>query len=128
MMRSLALLLGLVLLIAAGTAFVGWWTVPIVAGVWTLAFPRRGAVLYAAFAGALAWGALLLQASRSGPIGQLDALLSGVMSLPPRFPLLLTLSYAALLAGAAALIAQAIRPPKSPAERRATASSPSRSG
>ena len=111
MMRTIRNLVALILTIAVATAIAGWWAVPLVSGMWTLAAPRRAAVIYAAFAGAAAWAALLIWAARAGPIGGVDALLTPIMNLPPRALIGLTLLYAALLAGAAALLAQAIRPP-----------------
>jgi len=109
-MRALANLVALILTIAIATALVGWWSVPIVAGIWTLAAPRRAAVIYASFAGASAWGSMLLLIARGGPVGELNALLSQIMNVPGWGLIALTIAYGALLAGSAALIAQSIRP------------------
>lgn len=111
-MRALANLVALILTIAIATVVVGWWTVPVIAGIWTLAAPRRAAVIYAAFAGAAAWGVTLLLIARVGPVGAVDGLLAQIMNVPPRTLIGLTLAYGALLAGSAALLAQAIRPAK----------------
>ncbi|HKS06696.1 MAG TPA: hypothetical protein VJR92_10320 [Gemmatimonadaceae bacterium] len=111
MMRAVANLIAFTLTLIITTVFVGWWTVPVVAFVWTLATPRRAAVIYAAFAGAMAWGALLSWMSRTAPIGAVDSLMAQIMDVPQRSIVMLTLAYAALLAGSAALVAQSIRPP-----------------
>ncbi len=121
-MRALVNLLALIVVLAVATVVAGWWAVPLVAGLWTLAAPRRAAVIYAAIAAAIAWGALLAWTSRIGPVGAVDGLLARIMNLPRGGLVGLSLFYAALLAGAAALLAQAIRP----APFRPTASSRSR--
>ena len=111
-MRAVVNVIALTLTLIVATVFVAWWTVPVVSFVWTLAAPRRAAVFYAAFSGAAAWGALLAWMSRSAPIGDVDALMSRIMDVPERSIVLLTLAYAGLLAGSAALVAQSIRPPQ----------------
>jgi hypothetical protein len=83
-MRALANFLALVFALSVATAVAGWWTVPLVSGLWTLAAPRRAAVIYAAFAGALAWASLLAWTARAGPVGALDRLLAQAIR-PPRF-------------------------------------------
>jgi heme A synthase len=107
-LRNTALL---ALVIALATVFAGWWTVPFAAAVWTLTAPRRGGVIGAAIAGGLAWAALLALASRNGPIGDLAAVLGQIMSVSAAALITLTVAYAALLSGSAALVAQAVRPP-----------------
>ena len=111
-MRVLAMWIGLALLLAVSTALAGWWAVPIVSAAFTLALPRRGGVMIAAFSGAAAWGLLLMLAGRDGPVGDVDRVLSGTLQLPPGGGMLLTVLFAAVLAGAAALVAQAIRVPQ----------------
>jgi hypothetical protein len=111
-MRSVLNMIAFIALIAACTAFVGWWTVPLVSAAWTYAAPRRAGVLYAALAGAFAWGVLLIIMSQQGAITPVDTLLSQVLGVPPRSLLALTLAYAALLAGSAALVTQAVKPPQ----------------
>jgi hypothetical protein len=110
-MRVFVNIVALVLTFSVATVLGGWWTVPLVSGLWTLAAPRRAAVLYATFAAVLAWGALLVWTARGGPVGAVDRLLAQIMNLPSHAMIGLTLLYAALLAGSAALLAQAIRPP-----------------
>ncbi len=109
-MKILAMWLGLALAIAAATVVAGWWMVPLVSLAWTLAMPRRGGVLVAALSGAAAWGLLLLLVRRNGPVGVLDGVLSGTLQLPAGGAIALTLVFAGLLAGSAALVAQSIRP------------------
>jgi hypothetical protein len=123
-MRILAAWIGLALVIAVTTALLGWWTVPVVSALWTLALPRRGGVIIAALSGAAAWGTLLLLLRRDGPVGEVDRVLSGTLQLPPGAAVGLTLAYAALLAGAAALVAQSLRPVTTTS--RVSSSSPSR--
>lgn len=108
-MRQLANLLALTAVLAVATVLIGWSAVPVVAAVWVYSMPRRGAVIYAAVAGALAWGGLLLWYARSAPIGAADALVTEILGVPARSLIVLTLAYAALLSGSAALVAQWIR-------------------
>ena len=126
-MRAALNMIAFIIAIALATALIGWWTVPIVAAAWTYALPRRAGVLYAALAGAFAWGVLLVWASQSAPVTPVDTLLTQILGVPARSLIALTLAYGALLSGAAALLVQAIRPPQ-PRSARVTASSPSRSG
>ena len=125
-MRALRNLLALTLTLAVATALGGWWAVPLVSAVWTLGAPRRAAVLYAAVAASMAWTALLFWTASGGAAGAIDDVLAQIMHLPVRAPIALTVAYGALLAGSAALVAQAIRPPvhaKHPPEaQRASAS------
>lgn len=108
-MKFIAAFIGMLIVQAAGTAFVGWWTVPVIAGIWTYLLPRRGEVILAALGGGVAWGILLLIVRRNGPVGDMDRVLSGTLQMPPGASIGLTVMYAALLAGAAALVAQALR-------------------
>lgn len=110
-MRAVANLIALILTLSIATVVLGWWSVPVVAGVWTLAARRRAAVIYASFAGAAAWGSMLLVIARVGPVGAVDGLLAQIMHVPQHALIELTMLYGALLAGSAALLAQAIRPP-----------------
>jgi hypothetical protein len=93
------------------TALVAWWMVPVVAGTWTFASPRRASVIGAALAGGLSWALMLLVASRAGPVFELaDVLGQTLGGFPGNSLLLLTAAYSSLLAGSAALLAQALRP------------------
>lgn len=114
------------LVTALATVLIGWWTVPVIAFVWTMVVPRRGAVLSAAIGAGVAWTTLLVIAANGGPLIELATLLGQILSVSGSAVLTLTVAYAALLAGSAALVAQAIRPPARAFTERTTASSPSR--
>jgi hypothetical protein len=93
-----------------GTAFLAWWTVPIVAGVWGLMAtytlkPWRSA----AAAAALAWALLLAVSGTRGPLLELAGLLGGIFGLPGFAVVLLTLAFPALLAWSAAGLVSALR-------------------
>lgn len=109
-MRALGNLITFTLALAVATVLVGWWAVPVVAALWTILTPRRAAVIYAAFAGAMSWASLLMLQARGGPVGAVDRLVAQLLNVPGRTLIVLTLLYAALLAGSAALLAQALRP------------------
>jgi len=97
-----------VLLVAfvLGTAFLGWWTVPVVAGVWGGATPQsRKPWRSAALAAAVAWVLLLAASATRGPLFELVRLLGGIFGLPGLVVVLLALIFPALLAwGAAGLV------------------------
>jgi len=94
-MRRLAWFLALVALLAAGTWVAGWWAVPLVAAVWSLARrPTSPAVV--GLAAALAWGLLLLTLPWDD-LGRLTHRLGGVFSVPGVVPLGLTLAFSGLL-------------------------------
>src|SRR5581483_1022576 len=64
------ILLGLAF--AAGTLFVGWWSIPIIALVWGwLVGPARRPATRAAIGVALAWAGFLAFDAVRGPIGRL---------------------------------------------------------
>ena len=94
-------------LLALGTWFGGWWSIPPVAAVWQLLRKSEPAWL-AGLAGVLAWGGLLLLEPPL-PLLRLTGRLSGVLHLPPGGALLVTLGYAGLLAWCSARLAQAVR-------------------
>jgi hypothetical protein len=94
-------------LVAAGTVIAGWWTVPVLAAVWVRVIPRlRGAVRSCMLGAALAWGLLLGWTALEGPVGLLARRAGGVLGLPGWGLLVVTLLFPALLAGAAARVAQ----------------------
>ena len=105
---------GRIIVLAAAFAFLtwwlGWWTVPLLAGGWgVLARRRRGAVLLAALAAALGWAILLAWTTAHGPIGELARRLGALMGLPPAILVMLTLAFPALLAGSAARVGRGVR-------------------
>jgi len=117
MRRAVTNMLALALALVAGTLVIGWWSVPVIAALWTFVIRRPGAALTASLAGALAWGILLLWISARGPLNAVDGMLASIMGLPPKSLIGLALVYAALLAGAPALLVAALRPPSSLSSR-----------
>jgi hypothetical protein len=97
------------LLIAAATWAVGWWAVPIIGAVHGLAGQIRTAVEWkAAAAGAIGWGALLAIQAFGGDFGSTATALGGVFGMSGTLLVVLTLSFAAILAGSAAGVARGI--------------------
>jgi hypothetical protein len=94
-------------LVAAGTVAVGWWTVPVLAAVWVRVAPRaRGAVRACMLGAALGWAFLVGWTAVEGPVELLARRAGGVLELPGWGLLVATLLFPALLAGAAARVAQ----------------------
>ena len=92
-------------LIAAATALVGWWTVPLVAIVWVRVLPHAP-VRTCMIGAALGWGGLLGWTAWHDSVLPLAHRLSGVFNLPWWGPVVLTLLFPALLAGSAARLVQ----------------------
>jgi hypothetical protein len=114
-MKWFPTLIGLALLMAAGTWFGGWPLVAVVAAGWGVgAAGRRTAVFTAALAAALAWGALLAYDASAGPLGRLVQLFGPMFHLPGGMIVVLTLAYAALLAASASALTRGIRRLMSP--------------
>ena len=105
-------ILGLLLAAAmvAATAWLGWWTLPVLAGAWGL----RYAPLDAALAAALSWGGLLAWQAARAPVMVLAERVGGIFSLPSWAMLLLTPLFAALLAWSAAAVAHRLVPRSQP--------------
>lgn len=115
-MRWILHLIGLMLAIAAGTWFGGWWMVAIVAaayGAWHARHP--GAVLTAMLAGAGAWGVLLAYDASVGPVLRLTQLFGTMFRMSGITLVILTVAYAALLAVSAAAFARGVRRLMAPA-------------
>jgi len=110
MIRQLLAILVLALAMALGTAWIGWWAVPVFGAVWGVA--RYGAypTATAALGGALAWVVLLALTALRGPAGEASRMLGSVMSVPGWVPLLLAVVFPAALGGAAARLAHGIMP------------------
>ncbi|UCC82739.1 MAG: hypothetical protein JSW46_17490 [Gemmatimonadota bacterium] len=109
MRRTVAWALLLVAFVLS-TAFVAWWTVPVVAAIWGAATaysrkPWRSAALVAA----AAWALLLAVSGTRGPLLELAGLLGGIFGLPGFATVLLTLIFPALLAWSAAGLVSALR-------------------
>jgi hypothetical protein len=110
-MKRLPGLLVFALIVAGGTAATGWWIVPLLAALRVRTFPRERAPVATSVAGAaLGWALLLAWAALRGPAGAVARRAGGALGLPPWGFVLLTLGFAALLAGTAA---QAVRPARS---------------
>jgi hypothetical protein len=105
MSRSVAVF-GAAALMAVGTLLLGWWTVPLVAGLW--AIWRKP--VDAGLAGALAWGGILGWQAWQGPVGTLAQRLAGIFPVPAVLLPLLTPLFAGLLAWSAAVVVKVLAP------------------
>lgn len=108
-MRSTAWFLGLVAVLALTTWFIAWWTVPIIAGAW--GFLRRrdpAAPLAAGLAAMVAWGVLVLLASRGAPAGSVLRSVGAAMQVGPGALGALTIAFPALVAASAAGLVRAV--------------------
>ena len=104
---SLIRVLALAAVLAGATWVLGWWSVPIAGAVYALV--RRGAphvVRESVFAAVLGWGALLAMQGTHPAFGRLSSALSGLFPVPVWALMLLSLGFAAALAGAAAALVQ----------------------
>ena len=103
-MRTLRDLAILTVLIALGTWFLGWWTVPLIAAAAALwDRNRKASIVKATFAALLAWGILLASQGLVGSsLTQLNRDLAKSLGVPPAAPVALTLVLPALLAASAA--------------------------
>lgn len=109
-MRWLSQFVGLALVMIAGTWWGAWWMVPAAGaafGLW--AARERGAVLTAVLAGATTWSLFIAYTAAVGPVGRLLDLFSAMFRLSGATLAMLTVAYAALLAGSAAACARALR-------------------
>lgn len=103
---------GFAALVAAATALAGWWTVPLLAVVWSRVVAReRRPALAGMLGAALGWGFLLGWAAYRGPVELVALRAGGVFNLPAWGFVLATLVFPALLAGTAVL---ATRPSPGP--------------
>lgn len=111
MTRALPVILILAAAFAIGTALLGWWAVPVVAGIAGYLLGRnRAPGILAATGAALAWGGILFSYRVIGlPIAVLTHRLAGAMQLPPTGLVTLAIIFPALLAGAAAALGGQIR-------------------
>jgi len=108
--RQLLAVCVLALAMALGTAWIGWWAVPVFGAVWGVT--RYGAypAATAAVASALAWTALLGLDALRGPVGALSRMVGGAMALPGWVPLAFTVLFPAALGGVAAALAHGVMP------------------
>jgi hypothetical protein len=105
MSRSVAVV-GAAALMAAGTALLGWWAVPVVAGLWG-AWRKP---VDAGLAGVMAWGGLLAWQAWVGPVGVLAVRLGGILPVPAALLPLLTPLFSGLLAWSAASVVRVFAP------------------
>ncbi len=95
--------LALVAVIAAGTWFVAWWTVPVIGAAWGhVKREDASAALAAGLAGMAAWGALLLVAASGAPQGSVMTSVGTALQVGPAALVALTVAFPGLLAAAAA--------------------------
>jgi hypothetical protein len=114
--RQAAAFLLLTLAFAAASVL-GWWAIPATAALWGILHPiARRPALFAAAAAALAWSGWLLADGLSprGDFSGLAVRLGGIFSLPAPALVVITIVFAALLAGSAAYLAVAIAPARKP--------------
>jgi hypothetical protein len=98
----------LALLFAAGTRFLGWWSVPLIAVAYGIA--TSGGAWVAALGAFLAWGGWLGYDAFQGPVGRLAALLGSIFHAPAAVLLIATLAYPMLLAWSAAMAGAGVVP------------------
>jgi hypothetical protein len=90
---------------AAGTIWVGWWSVPVLGLLWGLRYRPGGALV----AGLLGWSGLLGWQATRAPLADLAARLAGIFGLPAWGVLILGPVIAAGLAWSAAELAAVLR-------------------
>lgn len=110
--------------------WLGWWAVPLVGLLWGGLGPRVGApARWSAGAAALAWGGWLVvdRAVGGAGFGALLDRLGGLLHLPSALLPVLTVLFAVLLAGSAAVVGLGLSPLQAPAAGR-TPAPPSAAG
>jgi len=89
----------------AGTLFVGWWSIPIIALAWGwLVGPARWPATRAAVGAGLAWVGFLAYDAMRGPAGRLARTLGELLRLPPIALVVVTVFFAVILAWSAAIV------------------------
>ncbi len=91
---------------AVTTYGLGWWSVPIVAAVWSVFSTDAHRVRNAGLAAAAGWASLLLLDVWRGPVSTMADQLGALMGLPPFFLYAVTLAFPTILAWSAAIIAR----------------------
>lgn len=95
---------------AVMTFGLGWWTVPIVAGLWGIfGSPARRRAGFAAVCAAFGWGCLLAIHATRGSLMTVAGPIAEVMTIPPIALFVVTLLFPALLAWSAATLSPALR-------------------
>ena len=90
---------------AAGTLFVGWWSVPVIALVWGwLVGPNRRPATRAAVGAALACMGFLAHDAVRGPAGRLARTLGALLHLPAVVLVVVTVVLPVIIAWSAAIV------------------------
>jgi hypothetical protein len=90
---------------AAGTFFVGWWSIPVIALAWGwLVGPMRRPATRAALGVALAWMGFLAYDAMRGPAGRLARTLGELFHLSGVVVAIVTVGFAVILAWSAAIV------------------------
>jgi hypothetical protein len=90
---------------AAGTFFVGWWSIPVIALAWGwLVGPTRRPATRSAAGAGLAWMGFLAYDAMRGPAGRLARTLGELLHLPAVGVIAITVFFAMLLAWSAAIV------------------------
>jgi hypothetical protein len=109
-MRALRIAV-LTVLGAGATIVLGWWTLVVVGGLRGMpVLPRRGTAVEAAVAGGLAWALVLGWSALRGPVWRLAREVSPIFGLPPWGLLTVTLAFAIVAAGSAAMVVREAMP------------------
>jgi hypothetical protein len=99
---------------ALATFAMGWWSVPVVAALYSVVAARgtglagRSSAVVAGMAAMLGWAALLAIASARGPVPTLAGELAGILRLPAAGIYAVTIAYPGLLAISAAIVARVL--------------------
>ncbi len=95
--------LGVAMLVAVCTWFLGWWSVPVCGAAYALLRPGRdGVVREAALGAMLAWSAMLAWQVANPSFGRLSAAVGGLFPVPVVVLMVIAIAFAGVLAGAAA--------------------------
>ncbi len=96
-------IIGMALLTALTTWFLGWWSVPFVCALYSFMRPAGSRPVRDATLGAmLGWSALLVWQTTHPSFGKLNSALAGVFPVPAPVLMLVAVLFIGLLAGAAA--------------------------
>ncbi len=99
-------ILVLAVAIAAGTWFLGWWSVPFIAALYAFTRPAEtGPVRDAAIGAALAWGAMLGWHATNPAFGRLSSAIGGIFPVPAVVVMFIAVLFVSALAAAAARVA-----------------------
>lgn len=103
---TLVRILLLTVVFAAGTWFLGWWSVPLIAAVYSLTRPAdSGPVRDATIGAALSWAGMLAWHATNPAFGRLSTAIGGIFPVPAVVVMFIAVLFAAALAAAAARVA-----------------------